>query len=54
MRVTWAPSADWGEDMTATSGTVRHKLRGADGLYYAVNVGNTVVYVHESRVTSIN
>ncbi|MBB3752575.1 hypothetical protein FHT44_005087 [Mycolicibacterium sp. BK634] len=54
MIVTWAPSAEWGETMTATSGTVRHKLRGADGITYAVNVQNTVIYVHESRVLTID
>jgi hypothetical protein len=40
--------------MTATEGTVRHMTRGEDGMHYAVDVGNTVIYVHESRVTSIN
>ena len=54
MRITWAPSTEWGEDMTATSGIVRHKTRGVDGVHYAVEVGNTVIYVHESRVTSID
>lgn len=48
--ITWENRGEWGEDMTATSGTVRHCIRGADGLTYAVDVGNTVIYVHASRV----
>ncbi|ATW60226.1 hypothetical protein SEA_PH8S_98 [Mycobacterium phage Ph8s] len=48
-KVSWTPRPEWGERGPST-GTVRHAIRGADGLSYAVNVGNTVVYVHESRL----
>lgn len=51
-RVTWDLHPEWGET-GPTSGTVRHAIRGADGLTYAVNVGNTVIYVHSSRVKEV-
>ncbi len=50
--VSWQPRTAWGEPAEPNSGTVRPAVRGADGLTYAVNVGNTVIYVHEDRLTS--
>lgn len=53
MIVHWENHGEWGEDMTHTSGTVKHKLRGADGTSYSVKVGNTQIVVHENRVTRV-
>jgi hypothetical protein len=51
-RIHWTPNPEWGEPQYS-SGTVRHAVRGADGLTYAVNAGNTVIYVHSSRIAEL-
>ncbi len=48
-RITWEP--DPADDPPYSTGFVRHAVRGTDGsLTYAVDVDNTTIYVHSSRV----